>query len=371
MSEETIDDIQTIVNDNDIPIMYAVNLKNDKGFIIMSASLVEAPILAYNDKGSFRFDNLGDYAGVAEWAYARYLKINGLIELGSVNESVIKQWQTLSPNIGIPFKDVNGNPWISAPVVNQSTQTETHGPLMTTTWNQSSGDNTYLVYNNRVRFKNCSAGTSPTGCVATATGQIMKYHNWPNIYSTQTMPTTVDGSNATTTEADNIAKFMEYIGPKVGMVYSCTASGSNGARGVLVYNNNYTASTLSWLNENNLNQNVLDNKPVYMQGCRRGTLKTTPKNVGVFGWTYGKTTYELSCHAWVGDGFEKHTYVTQLATGQVYTSEGDEYYHLNWGWGGARNGWYLYEVWDEVNGVNIPTVDFFYEQKALYNITPN
>ena len=60
--------------------MYALNLSENSGFVVMSASLVEKPILAYAHEGKFDFATIGSYNGVVDWAYTKYLKIDGLMK---------------------------------------------------------------------------------------------------------------------------------------------------------------------------------------------------------------------------------------------------------------------------------------------------
>lgn len=57
-------------------------------------------------------------------------------------------------------------------------------------------------------------------------------------------------------------------------------------------------------------------------------------------------------------------------TGHSFTSPIAEHIHMNWGWGGYLNGWYDYESWDNINGVDIPDVDYIYSQDMIYSITP-
>ncbi|WP_372474868.1 Spi family protease inhibitor [Capnocytophaga sp. ARDL2] len=58
-----MEDVQTIENNNGTPIMYAINLANNNGFVVLSASIVEKPILAYNQQGRFDFANWNEVNG--------------------------------------------------------------------------------------------------------------------------------------------------------------------------------------------------------------------------------------------------------------------------------------------------------------------
>lgn len=380
LTDDTIDEVQTIENEDGIPIMYALNLKDEAGFVVMSASFVERPILAYSHEGRFDFADLHEYGGVADWAVTRYLKINALIEAGNKpSEHITNQWAAVNPAFGLGFGDENGNvtPWIPPVIVEQWDEEVTHHPVLTTRWNQRlTGDPTSSVigYNTFVRFNNCTSGTAPTGCVATAMGQIMKYHNAPNIYNIHTMPSIVHSGNYTSPAAHNIGYLMQDIGIRVAMGYSCSESGAHSlnARNAFVNHYNYSASGLTPLSFNPLVASITSNKPVYLDGCRVREIKTRPVRLGIFRWSIGSTTYSYDeCHAWVADGLQEIIRTTVYDNGVTIASPIAEHIHMNWGWGNRLIGWYHYESWDQVNGFDHPTVDFIYNQNMIYNITPN
>lgn len=58
-------------------------MKNNSGFVIMSASLSERPILAYSNKGTFELDGIDKLDGVFDWLALRYFRINSMIENGT------------------------------------------------------------------------------------------------------------------------------------------------------------------------------------------------------------------------------------------------------------------------------------------------
>lgn len=72
----------------------------------------------------------------------------------------------------------------------------------------------------------------------------------------------------------------------------------------------------------------------------------------------------------------EHHKVTNVTDGYIITftctdpyNNQDSYYmsylHMNWGWGGAYNGFYLVSVWNPDGGGNFNT-----DRKMIYNITP-
>jgi len=381
VTKEDIKGIQTIVNENETPIMYAVNFNNDTGFVVVSASFLERPILAYGENGSFDFETIDEYNGVVDWAYITYSIINNKIENNSEEpeNEVTEQWQSFGYQARVPPCEWIDGIYICPEdpnwyVVNIWYENETKESLLTTKWDQSLGTDMYVGYNNFVRFKNCTQGTSPAGCVAVAMGQIMKYHNYPNIYNINTMLSKVYKTNCMTSGAINIAYLLKDIGNKVNMNYSCDSSGaySSDARTAFVSNYGYSASTLVNTSYHSVKESLDNNLPVYLDGCSNRIIKTKRVNSDVFSWVVESPNYTYSsCHAWIVDGFKQIKKVTQYANGRIntrYTSSG--LVSCNWGWGGIGNGWYYFGTWIADQNVNYLPTNFIYQQHMIYNIKP-
>jgi len=250
VTKDDIKEVQAIVNEEEAPIMYAVNLNDDNGFVVISASFLERPILAYSENGNFDFETIGEYNGVVDWAYTTYLTINQRIEnKKEPDDEVVEQWGTFGYQARVPegcFLDEDhilvcpDNPDYYPPYVEEYWyETITKGPLLATEWGQKLDDTNPIGYNNFVRYYNCPNGTAPAGCVAVAMGQIMKYHNHPNIYNINTMPDKVTYSNQTFQNAKNIAYLLQDIGTNVSMNYSCNNSGAYSQDARTAFVNNY------------------------------------------------------------------------------------------------------------------------------------
>jgi hypothetical protein len=208
-------------------------------------------------------------------------------------------------------------------------------------WNQSP------LYNNLCPIDN-NGMRSITGCVATAMAQIMKYWNYPvqgtgvgsywlgktdnlcyfgngthitNIAITGTynwvnMPNSLT-TNSASSEISAIAKLMYDCGISVDMSYSSSSSGAcyNGRELVDHFNydtglhsesrTNYTDNNWKQLLYEELN----NERPIWYSGYGDG--------VG---------------HSWVCDGYDN--------TG---------YFHMNWGWGGYSNGYFLLDALNPSN----------------------
>lgn len=122
---------------------YVFNYASDAGYVIIAADDQVAPVLGYVDNGNFDINNIPD--NMRAWLEGYQGELNYIRS----HSQVPRPAQTLNSSVA---------------------------PLLSTLWNQSEPYNnqcpTYTVYNTTL--------TAVTGCVATATAQIMNYHKWPN-----------------------------------------------------------------------------------------------------------------------------------------------------------------------------------------------
>ena len=99
-SEQDIADFLVVKNDVNQPILYVMNFSNNKGFVVLSASTVEKPVLAYGYEGVFDLDNIEDYAGVYDWVAMKYTKINYLVnQIKKIDDEIAHQWVVLKPDL--------------------------------------------------------------------------------------------------------------------------------------------------------------------------------------------------------------------------------------------------------------------------------
>lgn len=209
--------------------------------------------------------------------------------------------------------------------------------LTTVLWDQMT------PYNNLCPVVN--GERTPTGCVATSTAIAMQYHKWPDVgqgshsYTSQTynlslsatfntpyqwdnMPSTYTAGQYTTEQAQNVATLMYDCGVFSEMNYAPGNSGAltlTAAQGLVNYmkydkslhvlqRENY--QTAEW--ESIIKGELDDNRPVVYGG-------ENDKNEG---------------HQFIIDGYNE-----------------SDYYHVNWGWSGLANGYYLLSVLEpEVQG---------------------
>ena len=173
----------------------------------------------------------------------------------------------------------------------------------------------------------------PTGCVATAMAEIMAYHRWPQKSTEipaycweedylEALPSTtfdwekIDGDYCTDIELD---KLMRYCGQGCEMDYGRYSSEASSENAFYAFKNyfHYSSQTLVYTQrelytsqewEDMLYHELALGRPVYMAGL---------------------SMFNLEAHAFVVDGYD-----------------GNHRFHLNLGWGGYPNGYYLLDVYD-------------------------
>lgn len=223
--------------------------------------------------------------------------------------------------------------------------------LTTTLWNQGA------PYNNMC--PDVDGGRAVTGCVATALAQVMRYHSWPGHGQGSNSYALADGSTVavnfadtyfdwdemlddygrqvgTTSQTDAVATLMHACGAAVDMQYGRSESS---AQALAV-----PAAMVKYFN--------------YDRGVRY-----LPRDYyGLYDWedlvydqlaTYGPVQYSGQSneggHSFVCDG---------------YSSDG--YFHINWGWGGMSDGYFLLTALDPAEqGIGGSLSGFNYDQSII------
>ena len=331
--------------------LYVFNVGEDDGFVIVSGDDRARTILGYADSGTF--DASQAPAALSEMLaiYARQ------IELAAQSGSPALAGQ--SAQSGSPALDSIAPRAARAPRRISGTMADVT-PLLTTTWDQGDPYNAYCPTLNDQ--------TALTGCVATAMAQIAYYHKYPTAqvpslaaYTSETNKINVSAWGATTFDWDNmlpsysseysstqkaaVATLMRYCGQAAQMDYGFTSGAYNGDAlyaftEKLGYNANATFrsaasySTDGW--EDLIYKEVSDGRPVYYSALN-----------GESG--------AVSGHAFVIDG---------------YQADGN-YFHVNWGWGGACNGYFNLFALDSGAPYSAPTATgWHYQMLALIGLSP-
>ena len=316
------------------PLYYIINLEKEGGFIIISAEDATMPVLAYAFEGTFYSEGKNEASDVFMKKYADQIR--------RVREQKIAQ----SKSIKAAWNEYL-NPKIEPATFAFTT------PLLTTKWDQD-------CYYNLYTPSSVSAPCNHTyvGCVATSMAQIMRYYNFPTTgygthsytdpnYGTQSanfgattynwsqMPLQL-GSSSALAQKQTVARLMLHSGISVDMQYGANGSGTSSAFSADAFSDyfryNYSAKEISAYNYTASEWGIIiraqinANHPVLYSG--------SDYSIG-----YG--------HAWVLDGYQ-----------------GSNYYHMNWGWSGYNNGFFL------LTNLAVSGYDFTQDQDAVINIIP-
>ena len=311
--------------------LYVFSMSDEGGFIIVSNDDRTLPILGFSESGKLDMDNMPD--NMRAWLQ------NYADEIAWLKTQSYDATRT-NTRAG-------------------SHEKETVEPLLTTRWNQRAPYNDLCP--------DYSTGKKAvTGCVATAMAQVMNYHKWP-VVATEAIPGYKDayGVNQTPLEAttfdwDNmldsyngsetleqnmaIAKLMQYCGYSVEMNYGPSSGASmfkvaNALKNYFGYKETTTYISRSYYTydkwEDIIYHELASKRPVLYAGQSTG-----------------------GGHAFVCDGYQ-YEYST-------------DFFHINWGWGGKSDEYYVLSVLDPYSGQGIggssSTGGFYYGQEAIIGI---
>lgn len=317
--------------------LYIIQNRKGKGFVIVSADDCIDPIVAYSDNS-----DIGDTIppSVYLWLSEYDNQLESLLE----NEErypikASSAWmQILSDSNMPPVYDA-----VSA--------------LINTTWNQAP------LYNDM-----CPTGTY-TGCTATAMAQIMKYWNHPYVgighhsyihrtygalsanfrntyYDWNNMPTSISSSSSSVQRLA-VSTLMYHCGVAIDMDYGTTGSG--GAALANCNGVNYPCAENAFKNHFDYQESLIGvNRVCYSDSLWNSMLYTELINNRPILYT--------------GEGSGAHAFI-------IDGMDNNNRYHVNWGWGGAWDGFFLLNVMrpNPSSGQN----DFSYNQRAIIGIEPN
>ena len=334
---------------------YLFNLGETDGFVIVSGDDRTTAILGYADSGSIHEDDMPD--GL------RYLLQGYEEQMANIPDEV------------------------EAPL--HTSSREAISPLISTKWNQGNPYN-YL----------CPLITGKhavTGCVATSMAQVMYYYYYYKdhqakpcldipAYSKTTQNKAeqdtmlnVPALPATTFDWDNmiddynpinpetgkkyvggtdaqqvaVATLMQYCGSSIEMIYGLSSNGGSSAYNEAIpfalktyfgydggvshaYRKNYSYD--AWINL--IYNELAANRPVILGGQAAG-----------------------GGHSFICDGYDTNDHAG---------ADGD-YFHMNWGWGGSSDGYFLLSVlqpWEQGIGGSSTLDGFSFGQDVVYGIQP-
>ena len=306
---------------NGMPTGYVFNF--DGGFVIVAADDCSSPILGYSDCGQFDYENAPDGF--------RFM----LNELSRGIENAVNNGVKASSEIICRWKNLEAygvlNPERNTPVV---------GPLVQQRWNQ---DNPYNLY---------VPSGCPTGCVATAMAQLMKYWEWPvtgtgeHSYYSQGYGQQYANFGATTYQWDNmidyygnatqeqkeaVATLMYHCGVSVDMQYAPAGSGA--------FSQDVPVSISTYFSYSDHATHIQKG------GDYDEWIALLKSNIDQRIPLYYSGQSSEGGHAFICDGYDA-----------------DDLFHFNWGWGGALNNYFL------IDGENF---EYSGSQAIIYDFVPN
>ncbi|MBR5210827.1 MAG: C10 family peptidase [Paludibacteraceae bacterium] len=231
----------------------------------------------------------------------------------------------------------------------------TTGPLIKVTWGQGDPYNMYVE-------KNCTktqsnGGKAPTGCLATATAQIMSYWKYPAKVNNHTMDWNdmcLNSTPQTYSQKTSIARLMAEIGNGMEMEYECDGSGTTSSNACFWLNSiGYVTRFSKDFNIPDAISAISSNMPVVLDGCAKINIKNS--------WW---ENYYDDCHAWVIDGwkriyYEQVNYRINTKNGKYASTKSitvEDYFHNNWGYVGKGNGYFAagcFNMQDPLNYDNL------------------
>lgn len=242
---------------------YVVNFADDAGFAVISHSARIPTVLAISDEGNLSLADTADHPGLKVFfgRLPRYYQMQ-LAQADSLESTLLDDvLHKLAEKVdsdangavgtrGLPGAGIIGGEGCQV-VYGRWYAKSKVSPLLTTHWHQRYPYNqdTPMVGDNHTLV----------GCVAIAAGQIMAYHQKPNLlWDIIYMSSDVEME---------YSKLLHAIGTKVGMNYglqSSTAKGENVPSCLTSYN--YDCGPLRNYTIYDMNTSLLQNCPIYVQG---------------------------------------------------------------------------------------------------------
>lgn len=314
------------------------------GFVVMSADDIAHPVLAYSETSGF--DAAALPSNVAGWLGGYDRTIGEAVAHQAVaSVEVSSEWEALASG--------------TVPVPKSTTAVS---PLISTSWDQGS------PYN--AQCPGVSYNRAPTGCVATALAQVMKYWSYPSkgmrshsytcSYYSQTLSadfgsTTYNWSgmpNSVTSSNTSVATLMFHLGVATEMEYTPSGSGAQ-MLAYWAYDSDYSAETALKKYFGYSSTLHGERKDLYSDADWISMLKAE-LNAGRPIPYSGVDQSDNVGHAFVCDGYNN-----------------SNQFHFNWGWSGAYDGYFsLTSLAPGSGGWGSGNGDYTYSQCAIFGIEP-
>ena len=322
------------------------------GFVMVSAEDAVKPVLAFSDEAQFVPEKMSPSAQYMLNGYKSQIEAVKAAKM-EASAAVLENWNKL-----------NGTSTQHS--TERTTSVVIHPLLGSLIWDQSP------YYNDSCPNDPTGGGRSVTGCVATATAQVMRFWKWPasgvgshsytsytrhfacaasfaHTYNWSGMPVAIAGHNS------SIAQLMWDVGVAVDMDYSATGSGAYVisaststppycAQYALTHFFRYDATVIKGL------ARAAYSDDDWLTLIKNDLTAGLPVIYSGFGSDGG--------HCWVLDGYDD--------------TLGTNYFHANWGWSGSGPNGY-----SSVDNMNPPALGtgggaggFINDQAAIFGVKP-
>lgn len=309
------------------PMAYVFAAGDGQGYTVVSADDVAVPVLGYSDSGTFDAGSIPDNMRWWLEGYAREIA-----------------W---AADHGVA----------AAPASRAADTRQPIAPLLKTRWDQNS------PYSDKCP-EYASGYHCPTGCVATAMAQVIKYHNYPERGTGSVSYRTASGYNvafdfastplpmslmadvydvtSSAESRDAVATLMLACGASVTMEYQSSASGASSA--------SVPDALMSYFGYDS-------NSVAYRQRAWYGLKEWEDliyNDLATVGPVYYGGNNMSSGHAFVCDG---------------YSSDG--YFHFNWGWSGMADGYFRLTALDPATqGIGGSAAGYNWYQCVVTGVQP-
>ncbi len=327
ISKDSIPLLFTGEQQDEITPYYVFNMEPE-GWIIVAGDDVAYPVIGYATQEAVNADDVPP--AFSEW-------------MTQIEEHIIKAVKE-----GAAPLASNEAAWESLDAAEYEVyevMLEAVEPLVKTTWSQEKYYNTSCPVDSQGYD-----GHALVGCCATALGQVMKFHNWPltgtgahsyfhdkygtlsaNFEVTNYNWNSIPSTGTVTSYNNAVSTLLYHVGVAMDMDYGPTGSGC--------YPSNIAPVLGKYFKYKPAN---IARRIAYSESAWLAKIKTelNAKRPIVY---LGKGT---SIHAFVCDGYRS------------------EYFHFNWGWNGAYNGYFY------LNDLTPGYYNFTYSQSAIFGIEP-
>lgn len=306
---------------------YVFNVGQNDGYVVVSADDRTPAILGYADEGTFNRNDIPD--NMKAWLQGYATQLEYLATHANTRRAETAEHATIRP-------------------------------LIQSTWDQGS------PYNNKCPMDGDKRTLS--GCLATAMAQIVNYYKYPEKttkvipgYTTQTKGITINDIPVTTIDWDNIknnysgnetaaqknaiATLMQLCGASMEMDYTSYSSYAYMIPALNAFKNYFDYDTsLRHVNRIEFRASEWD-ELIYNELAHKRPVYYCGQSIG-------------GGHAFIIDGYSK-----------------EGLFHVNWGWGGSCNGYFLLSILDPHSntgsGASSSSDGYSFDQDAIIGIQPN